>query len=510
MARRVSCRPVSVRLFSVLLVVALAPVAQAAEDPLTPWLQARVREHLAWFAAPPPAAVEAPSAAGASSLWRERPAGYTGLPNFTPPTSLAPLIRAVEASVVNITTVGPGAVAGAVKRSTGSGFVLTRDGLVVTNNHVVANAQGLAESPGGSGVTPGKDGPRAVPVQQVSVRLADGREFPAEVVGRDASTDVALLRLNGAGLGSLPAVYLGDSDALEVGDWVVAIGNPFGLDHSVAHGMISAKERVLGVGQFDDFIQTDALINPGNSGGPLFNMKGEVIGVNTAIISEGQGIGFAVPINLVKDLLPNLRENGKLERGWLGVVINEDGADTATAPVVKDVYRGSPAAQAHIRPGDRLVAVNGRPIGSYLQLLRKVALLAPGSEAKLTLLRDGGTQEVAVRLVARPAQEATEGLANRSGSSTSDLGLVLRDLTPEVAAPLGYEAFLGALVSGVLPRSPAEQAGLRAGDVVTEVNRRRVKDSAAVKAALERGSSGASILLRVQRGDALQYIAIAR
>ncbi|RYZ40112.1 MAG: PDZ domain-containing protein [Myxococcaceae bacterium] len=511
MARRVSCRPVSVRLFPLLVALTLAPVAQAAEDPLLPWLQARVREHTAWFAAPSSPSPASEGTAGGAALWRERPAGSAGLPNFVPPTSLAPLIRAVEAGVVNITTVGPGALPGAVKRSTGSGFVLTADGLVVTNNHVVANAQGPAVNPQGSGVTPDKGGPREVPLQQVSVRLADGREFPAEVVGRDASTDVALLRLSGAGLGSLPAVYLGDSDVLEVGDWVVAIGNPFGLDHSVAHGMISAKERVLGVGQFDDFIQTDALINPGNSGGPLFNMRGEVIGVNTAIISEGQGIGFAVPINLVKDLLPNLRENGKLERGWLGVVINEDGeASATTAPVVKDVYRGSPAAAANIRPGDRLVAVNGRPIGSYLQLLRKVALLAPGTEAKLTLLREGGTQEVAVRLVARPAQEATEGLAKRAGSSVNDLGLVLRDLTPEVAAPLGYEAFLGALVSGVVPRSPAEQSGLRAGDVVTEVNRRRVKDAAGVKAALERGSAGASILLRVQRGDALQYIAIAR
>ncbi|WP_199732971.1 MULTISPECIES: trypsin-like peptidase domain-containing protein [Corallococcus] len=511
MARRVSCRPVSVRLFSLLLAVASAPVAQAAEDPLPPWLQARVREHTAYFAAPPPPSSATEGTAGVSALWRERPAGSAGVPNFVPPTSLAPLIRAVEAGVVNITTVGPGALPGAVKRSTGSGFVLTPDGLVVTNNHVVANAQGPVVNPSGSGVTPDKGGPREVPLQQVSVRLADGREFPAEVVGRDASTDVALLRLSGAGLGTLPAVYLGDSDVLEVGDWVVAIGNPFGLDHSVAHGMISAKERVLGVGQFDDFIQTDALINPGNSGGPLFNMRGEVIGVNTAIISEGQGIGFAVPINLVKDLLPNLRENGKLERGWLGVVINEDGEDsTTTAPVVKDVYRGSPAAAANIRPGDRLVAVNGRPIGSYLQLLRKVALLAPGTEAKLTLLREGGTQEVAVRLVARPAQEATEGLTNRGGSTANDLGLVLRDLTPEVAAPLGYEAFLGALVSGVVPRGPAEQSGLRAGDVITEVNRRRVKDAAGVKAALERGSAGASILLRVQRGDALQYIAIAR
>ncbi|MCY1036059.1 trypsin-like peptidase domain-containing protein [Corallococcus sp. BB11-1] len=510
MARRVSCRSVPVRLFSVLCVLALAPVAEAAEDPLLPWLQARVREHTAFFAAPPPPSAVSEGTVGPSALWRERAPGSAGVPQFVPPTSLAPLIRAVEAGVVNITTVGPGALPGAVKRSTGSGFVLTPDGLVVTNNHVVANAQGPVVAPKG-GVTPNKGGPREVPVQQVSVRLADGREFPAEVVGRDASTDVALLRLSGAGLGTLPAVFLGDSDVLEVGDWVVAIGNPFGLDHSVAHGMISAKERVLGVGQFDDFIQTDALINPGNSGGPLFNMRGEVIGVNTAIISEGQGIGFAVPINLVKDLLPNLRENGKLERGWLGVVINEDGQhSTTTAPVVKDVYRGSPAAAANIRPGDRLVAVNGRPIGSYLQLLRKVALLAPGTEAKLTLLREGGTQEVAVRLVARPAQEATEGLANRGGSTTNDLGLVLRDLTPEVAAPLGYDAFVGALVSGIVPRSAAEQSGLRAGDVITEVNRRRVKDAAGVKAALERGSAGASILLRVQRGDALQYIAIAR
>jgi serine protease Do len=239
-------------------------------------------------------------------------------------------------------------------------------------------------------------------------------------------------------------------------------------------------------------------------------MKGEVVGVTTAIISQGQGIGFAVPINLVKDLLPNLRENGKLERGWLGVVINDGGGNgERRAPVVKDVYKESPAAAAGIRPGDRLVAVNGRTIGSYLQLLRKVALLAPGTEARLTLLREGVTKEVTVRLIVRPAQEATEGLLQRT-SSEEDVGLVLRDLTPEVAAPLGVEAWSGALVSTVTPRSPAAEAGLRAGDVVMEVNRRRVKDAAGVRAVLARGSSGASILLRVQRGDALQYMAIAR
>jgi len=487
MARRISCLPVSSRLFSVLLVLALVPVAGADEGPLDSWLQARVREHTAWFAASQGAAAAGEGRPTAPGLWRERAPGDRGIPDFVPPTSLAPLIRAVEAGVVNITTVAVRESGlGGMKKATGSGFVLTPDGLVLTNNHVVAGAR------------------------QIAVRLSDGREFPAEVVGRDASTDVALLRLSGAGLGSLPAVYLGDSDRLEVGDWVLAIGNPFGLDHSVAHGMISAKERVLGVGQFDDFIQTDALINPGNSGGPLFNMKGEVVGVTTAIISQGQGIGFAVPINLVKDLLPNLRENGKLERGWLGVVINDGGGNgERRAPVVKDVYKESPAAAAGIRPGDRLVAVNGRAIGSYLQLLRKVALLAPGTEARLTLLREGVTKEVTVRLIVRPAQEATEGLLQRA-SSEEDVGLVLRDLTPEVAAPLGVEAWSGALVSTVTPRSPAHEAGLRAGDVVMEVNRRRVKDAAGVRAVLARGSSGASILLRVQRGDALQYMAIAR
>jgi serine protease Do len=192
------------------------------------------------------------------------------------------------------------------------------------------------------------------------------------------------------------------------------------------------------------------------------------------------------------------------------VVINDDGANgERRAPVVRDVYRGSPAASAGIRPGDRLVAVNGRPIGSYLQLLRKVALLAPGTEARLTLVREGGKQdEVAVRLVARPAQDAQEGLEQQT-TSEQDVGVVLRDLTPEVAAPLGEDAWSGALVSGVTPRGPAEQAGLRAGDVVTEVNRRRVKDAAGARAALTK-SSGASVLMRVKRGDALQYIAISR
>jgi serine protease Do len=269
--------------------------------------------------------------------------------------------------------------------------------------------------------------------------------------------------------------------------------------------MISAKERVIGVGPFDDFIQTDALINPGNSGGPLFNMRGEVVGVNTAIITEGQGIGFAVPINLVKDLLPNLRKNGQLQKGWLGVEIVEQPQVGTRAAVVKKVFPTSPAAQAGIRPGDQVVGVNGKPVDSFQQLLRKVAMLAPGSEAKLTLVRDGTSQDVLVKLTARPAEEASAALA--SPGNLSELGLVLRDITPEVAAPMGLEPYAGVLVSGVLPRSAAANAGLRTGDVVTEVNRRKVKDIAAVRGALNKGA-GASVLLRVQRGDLQQYVAL--
>ncbi|SES73497.1 trypsin-like peptidase domain-containing protein [Stigmatella erecta] len=463
-------RPSSLTAWCLLFSLAFITAAQA-EGGLNPWLQARAREHAVWMAKQ-----EHRSEAGALALWQERPASQSpDIPDFVPPSSLAPLIRAVEASVVRISTLNATSRAGGAGRSAGSGFVLTPDGLVVTNNHVVARAQ------------------------SIDVGLADGREFPAEVVGRDASTDVALLRLRGVGATPLPAVYLGDSDRLEVGDWVVAIGNPFGLDHSVSHGMISAKERVLGVDVFDDFIQTDALINPGNSGGPLFNMRGEVVGVNTAIMSQGQGIGFAVPINLVKDLLPNLRENGRLERGWLGLKVDDAHA------VVKYVYRRSPAAEAGIRAGDQVLAVNGKAIDSYLQLLRKVALLAPGTETKLTLMRGGTRQEVAVKLAARPAPETLQAL--EGPGNMDDLGLVLKDLSPEVASSLGHTAYSGALVTGVVPRSPAAQAGIVAGDVITEVNRRRVKDVAGVRATLAMGNGGGTnVLIRVQRGEVQQYL----
>jgi serine protease Do len=423
----------------------------------------------------------------AQPLWRERPRGEPALGDFRPPSSLAPLIRQVSPSVVNVSTFGregAGSASGEAEYSVGSGFVILPAGYVVTNDHVVDKAQ------------------------RIEVKLSDGRQFAAEVVGRDPSTDVALLHLLGQGVKDLPSTFLGDSDKLQVGDWVVAIGNPFGLDHSVSLGIISAKERVIGMGPFDDFIQTDALINPGNSGGPLFNMRGEVVGVNTAIINRGQGIGFAVPINMVKDLLPNLLVNGHLERGWLGVnVIEERSAQgPAQGAVVKQVFRDSPAATAGIRPGDRVLAVNGRPVESYLQLLRRIAFLAPGSEAILSVLRDGATRDFRLKLSRRPAADSEPA---PSGPAHSDsLGMVLKEVTSAVGAALHLAPNSGVLVSMVLPGGPADHAGLKSGDLLTEVNRHKVNDLRSFEAAMERTGSDRKVLVRFQRGELVKYAAV--
>jgi len=457
--------------------------ARAEPDPsVSTWLKAKAQEYREYLQGQTPAR---PSEAGAK-LWRERsPTDAAPLLDFVAPTSLAPLIRSVSRGVVNVSTLGAGDPSdGGDTESLGSGFIISPNGYVVTNNHVIEKGR------------------------QIAVRLEDGREFSAELVGRDPSTDVALLRLTGSDVRDLPYAFLGNSDKLEVGDWVMAIGNPFGLDHSVSQGIISAKERVIGIGPFDDFIQTDALINPGNSGGPLFNMRGEVVGVNTAIISRGQGIGFAVPINMVKDLLPNLLVNGHLERGWLGVNIYEEqrpAQGSARGAIIKEVFRGSPAALAQIKPGDRLMAVNGRPVESYLQLLRRIAFLPPGTEVSLSLTRGSVVREVRVRLGQRPSPEAAQASPGHSDS----LGMVVRDVTPGAGTSAHLKAHSGVLVSNIMPGGPAGQAGLTAGDLITEVNRKPVQDLRTFEAALEETGSDRRVLIRFQRGDAMRYVALS-
>ncbi|MBX5480706.1 MAG: trypsin-like peptidase domain-containing protein [Myxococcaceae bacterium] len=463
------------RLFA--LSLSIAATATGAGE-LSDWIAAQARAHSQHLQD------VQKKGGGGGSLWRERGSAGPLLPDFVPPTSLAPLVKAVSPGVVNVSSLldapSSGLRGGNARRSLGSGFIISPDGFVVTNSHVIASAQSIL------------------------VQLADGREYLADVVGRDASTDVALLRLEGSP-GDLPTVYLGDSDALEVGDWVVAIGNPFGLDHSISHGMISAKERVLGIGVFDDFIQTDALINPGNSGGPLFNMRGEVVGVNTAIMSQGQGIGFAVPINMVKELIPNLRDNGKLARGWLGVNIVEGVSAHGKGAVVSDVFRGSPAAQAGLAPGDRVLGVNGATVQSFQQLLRKISFLAPGTRATLLVERDGRQLELTVTLAQRPSSRMLRTLAEADRADA--LGLILRELTADLARPLGLEPRSGVLVAGVIPGSAAEQSGLRAGDLITEANKRQVRAVKELQAAVE-ASDADAVLLRLRRGDLVRYVAV--
>ena len=416
------------------------------------------------------------STASKTPLWRERNGSGPFLVGFSAPSSLAPLVRAVSPGVLNVLTYSEpveGIAAGRIPTATGSGFLLGPEGYVVSNHHVVKDAQ------------------------WIQVRLADGRVFDAELVGSDPDTDLALLRVvEGT---DLPSVVLGDSDRLEVGDWVVAIGNPFGLDRSVSHGLISAKERVLGVGPLDDFIQTDALINPGNSGGPLFNMRGEVVGVNSAVISNAQGIGFAVPINMVKDLLPNLLDNGHVERGWLGMtVVEEPGKHSAQ---VVDVYPGGPAAAAGLRSGDRVTTINGRPVDSYLQLLRKISLLAPGTLVRMGVQRGTAAREFTARVAERPVRPSPPGAS--SGIDAEEdlgrLGLTVSDLDAESASRVGARSPFGAWVVQVVPNGPAARAGVRLGDVVVEAAGQRVASVESFRSALAERSAGSRLTLEVER-----------
>ncbi len=444
------------RLFCAL---AILVASSAFADDVSEWVGAKIREQRAGEPRPPTSASTngVPWSASAAPLKQQ-------LAHFVPPTSLAPLVRAVRPGVVNVSTQNEG-----TSRSLGSGFIINPTGLVVTNNHVIEKAQSIV------------------------VKLADGREFEARLIGRDPQTDLALLWLVGAN--NVPTVSLGDSDSLEVGDWVVAIGNPFGLDTSVTHGLISARERVIGMGPFDDFIQTNALINPGNSGGPLFDMRGDVVGVTTAIVSQGQGIGFAVPINLVKDLLPNLLDNGRPDRGWLGVNVQENDDPLNHYARVTDVYEGSPAAKAGLQVGDRLTSIGGKNVDRYQQILRRVALQGPGTVVKLGLLRGGKALEVSATLAARPAVEALKAMV--SGGRIDSLGLVVKE-----------GADRGIRVETVVPGGSAELASIAVGDVISEANREPVTTLKELQLAMAESSPGEPVLLKLRRGEVSRYVAL--
>jgi serine protease Do len=364
------------------------------------------------------------------------------------------------------------------QRSLGSGFVISPDGYIVTNNHVIADADEV----------------------EVNLQGAD-KPLPATIVGRDQETDLALLKVD-AGR-SLPVVSFGDSDKMKVGEWVMAIGNPFGLDHTVTVGIISAKGRIIGSGPFDDFIQTDASINPGNSGGPLLNMDGEVIGINSAIIASGQGIGFAVPSNLARKVIAQLKENKKVSRGWLGVTIQDVDENTAKAldlkepkgALVASVIDGQPAAKAGVKSGDVIVEVNGEKVDDSSSLLRRIAGLAPGDKAKLTLWRAGKNLTVNVILGERDLKQMAQAQPQEKEAAESSLGLSLRPVQDNEAEALGLDKPQGLLVTAVSQGSPAQEGDVRPGDVILQINQQPVTTVAKFKDILEGDAKKKGVLL---------------
>jgi len=368
--------------------------------------------------------------------------------------------------------------------SLGSGFIIDKDGTVVTNNHVIEDAD------------------------QIKVKLGDEKEFDAQVIGRDPSTDLALLKIKGTL--EFPAVKLGDSAQMKVGQWVVAIGSPFGLERTVTAGIVSAKGRVIGSGPYDDFIQTDASINPGNSGGPLINMKGEVIGINTAIVASGQGIGFAIPINLAKTVIAQLKSGGEVTRGWLGVAIqdvNQEmadyyGIDAKKGVFVADVFKGDPADAAGIKPKDIIVEVNGQKVETTRQLTSLVAGIPVGETAKVKVLRDGQPKTLNVKIAKRDDKKVIARSETPEKRGEDPLGLRVSALTPEIAQRFNITETVGVIVTDVQSGSPAEEAGLRAGDIIKEINRQSIESVRDYTAALKKVEKNGTASLFVWRKNA--------
>jgi serine protease Do len=363
----------------------------------------------------------------------------------------------------------------------GSGFLIDAQGHVVTNNHVIDGAD------------------------EVKVKLADEREFDAKVVGRDERLDLAVLELKNAS--NLPVASLGSSEKLRVGEYVVAIGNPFGLGDTVTMGIVSAKGRAIGAGPYDDFIQTDASINPGNSGGPLFDLHGQVVGINTAINPAGKGIGFAIPVDAVKDVLPQLLATGHVSRGRLGVVVQPVDAPLAKAlgldrpkgALVGDVEQGEPAEKAGIHSGDVIVSVDGTEVAHSSELPRLVARHAPGSRVKVDVLRDGRSQSFDVvldKLTDENAKGAPgEGDRAQPGAKGGKLGIAVD------------ESAGGLEVRAVDPDGPAADV-LQPGDVIVEVNHEKVTHTSELTQKLEATPAGKPVLLRIERNGSSRFVAI--
>jgi serine protease Do len=374
------------------------------------------------------------------------------------------------------------------QRSLGSGFIIDADGFILTNNHVVENAQ------------------------KIVVKLSDDQEYEAKVVGRDAKTDIAIIKINAKA--ALTAASLGDSDHLDVGEWVVAIGNPFGLDSTVTSGIVSAKGRHIGQGPYDNFIQTDASINPGNSGGPLINLRGEVIGINTAIFSRtggNMGIGFAIPINLAKEVLPQLRGKGKVTRGYLGVLIQKVtpeiaeslGMDRGYGALVANVSKDGPADKAGVKVGDVIVEFDGKEVKDSGDLPIIVARTAVDKKIRMKVLRDKKEVTLNVAVGELKDEEVVASVPEKG-----ELGMTVQKLTPQLAENLGLDKTDGVVVTAVEPGSAADEAGVRRGDVIVEVDRKPVRGVEEYRKAIAGSRKGRGVLFLVRRGESTLFLAL--
>jgi serine protease Do len=385
------------------------------------------------------------------------------------------------------------------QRGMGSGFVIDASGIIMTNSHVVDGAE------------------------QVKVRFPDGREFIATDVRTDPRTDVAIVRID-APQGSLTALPLGDSSQVQVADWVLAIGTPFGLETTVTQGIISAMSRVPGINEREDYLQTDAAINPGNSGGPLVNLDGEVIGINTAISSRSggyDGIGFAIPINMARWVADQLIEKGRVERAYLGVSIQEVsgelakkfGTEAGQGALVSQVFADSPAGEAGIQPGDVIVSLGGEQIDGPAALQNTVERLKIGRKYDVVVLRGGERKTLGVTFREMPQDYSRRsavlpGDSEDAPESFEELGFEVQELTPELAEKLGFEAAGGVVVTSVEPTSPAGNAGLRAGDVIEKVGTQPVSTPAEFRAALKDADLNDGILLLVRNQAGSRFLVL--
>jgi serine protease Do len=374
-------------------------------------------------------------------------------------------------------------------RSMGSGFIINANGHIITNNHVVEGAS------------------------EITVKLSDGRELGATLVGRDPKTDLALLKVEATGL---PTVALGDSSELRVGEAVMAIGNPFGLEQTVTTGIVSATGRVIGQGPYDDFVQTDASINPGNSGGPLINSRGQAVGINAAIFSQSGGsvgIGFAIPSNQAKSVVTQLAETGRVSRSWLGVSIQPltpelakgFNLSDAKGALVASVTEDSPAMKAGIKAGDVITEYDGRAVNRSEDLPRLVADTPAGREVTVTVLRDGKTTKLQAKVA--KLDEPDQKLAGETGDK-GKLGLAVEPVTADIARQLGLKEPKGVVVKRVEDGSPAASAGIRSGDVILEVDRQPVKDVAGLRQIVDKHAKGTPMVMLLQRQDAMLYVAV--